>query len=71
MTAISAPRAYAGTTFFERSLLRMASSLDQFVSQRLELRSSAEARRVAAAQAAVASARDAAHAHAAMGMLPR
>ena len=71
MTAISAPRISAGTTTFERSLLRASTALDQYVSHRLERRSGAEERRVAALRSAVASARGAAEAHAAIGMLPR
>jgi hypothetical protein len=71
MTAITAPRTVAGTTSFERTLLRAASALDQFVLHRLERRSAPDARSAAAARSVVASARDAAEAHAAMGMMPR
>ena len=71
MTAISAPRISAGVTPFERSLLRAASALDQFVSHRLERRAGAEERKAAAVRSSTASARSAAEAHAAWGMLPR
>ena len=71
MTAISAPRVSVGTTPFERSLLRAATALDHFVSHRLERRSSAEERNAAAARSSAASVRNAAEAHAVMGMLPR
>ena len=60
MTAISAPRVSAGTTTFERSLLRAATALDQYVSHRLERRSSAEERKAAAVRSSAASARGAA-----------
>jgi len=71
MTAISAPRVSAGTTTFERSLLRAASALDHYVSLRLERRSGAEYRRAAAAQSVAAAVRGAAQAHGSIGMLPR
>jgi hypothetical protein len=71
MTAISAPRISAGTTTFERSLLRASTALDQYVSHRLERRSAAEERQAAAVRTSAAAARGAAEAHAAMGMLPR
>ena len=71
MTAISAPRLSVGTTPFERSLLRAATALDHFVSHRLERRSGAEERGVAALRSTVAATRGAAEAHAAMGMQPR
>ena len=71
MTAISAPRVSVGTTPFERSLLRAATALDQYVSHRLERRSSTEERNAAAVRTSAASARGAAEAHAVMGMLPR
>ena len=71
MTAIPAPRTSAGITPFERYLLRTASVLDAFVSGRLERRASVEYRRAAAVQSAAVSARDAAHARGAIGLLPR
>ena len=71
MTAISAPRTSTGITPFERSLLRTASVLDGFVSGRLERRSSVAYRRAAAVQSATVSARDAAQARGAIGLLPR
>ena len=71
MTTISAPRVSVGITPFERSLLRAATALDQYVSHRLERRSGADERRAAAVRASAASTRSAAEAHAAMGMLPR
>ena len=71
MTAISAPRISAGTTPFERSLLRTSSALDGFVVRRLERRASVEYRRADDVQSARVSARDAAQARGAMGLLPR
>ena len=71
MIAISAPRTSAGITPFERSLLRTSWALDGFVVRRLARRASVEYRRAADVQSARVSARDAAQARGAMGLLPR
>jgi hypothetical protein len=71
MTAISAPRTSAGITPFERSLLRAASAMDQFVVRRLDRRASSEYRRAADVQTATAAVRQAAQARGAIGLLPR
>lgn len=71
MTAITASRSVAGTTTFERSLLRASTALDTFVSHRLARRTGADYRSAAATQAAAAAKRGAAEAYATVGMLPR
>jgi hypothetical protein len=71
MTAISAPRGYTRTTPFERSLLWTSSSLEHFVSGRLERRATAERRRARTAQTGFSEARRDAQARGAIGILPR
>ena len=72
MTAISAPRGYARTTAFDRTLLWTSAALDTFVSHRLERRAAAaERRRAIAAQTRFAGARRDAQAGGSVGMLPR
>jgi hypothetical protein len=71
MTAISAPRAVAGATPFERSLLRAAQTLDAYVASRLARRSSVAYRSAASAQSRALAARNSAEAHRSAGMLPR
>jgi hypothetical protein len=71
MTALPSPQRLTGATSFERTLLRAASALDGFVLSRLALRSTLEYRRAQEAQGAGASARGAAIALGAIGMMPR
>jgi hypothetical protein len=71
MTAISAPRGYARTTAFERSLLWTSSTLEQFVSERLERRTTPQRRRAGSAQTRFSDARREAQALGAIGILPR
>jgi hypothetical protein len=61
----------AATDGFDRVLLRTAATLSSYVVLRLERRSGAAPRRAVAAQSAAASARNAAQARGAIGILPR
>ncbi|GAA1965713.1 hypothetical protein [Microbacterium deminutum] len=70
MTAISAPRGYAHTTAFERSLLWTSTALDHFVTSRLEGRAAVERRRTIQVQTDYADARRDAQARGGIGMLP-
>jgi hypothetical protein len=71
MTAISAPRGYARTTPFERSLLWTSATIDHFVAHRLERRAATERHRALTAQIDFAEARRNAQATGGIGMLPR
>lgn len=71
MTTLSASRAGVAVTTFEGILLRAASALEHFASERLERRGGDAYRRAAQTQAAGEAARGAAQAHAAIGMIPR
>ncbi len=69
MTALTAPRAFARTTGFERMLLTTAAGIERFVGTRLERR--AVVARPASAQVAATEARSDALAMGSVGMLPR
>jgi hypothetical protein len=71
MTTISAPRGYARTTPFERSLLWTSSTLDHVVARRHDDQTAAERRRALTAQTDFAEARRNAQATGGIGMLLR
>jgi len=71
MTAVTAARTATRATPFERTLLRAASALDEFVAARVERRGGAEYRRAAEAQSGVVAVRRSAEARGVIGMLPR
>lgn len=71
MTAISAPSVRIHITPFERTLLRTSAAIEQYVGMRLERRAGAESRRATSAQLAAVTARSAAQARGAIGILPR